>query len=496
MSRFSSLNTIDRSFFRQVAKLTFGNPFSTDRLVSWRELTGETNDDREQLVAKAIDSVRDRIEKIDALGKINIKRYGGEDRELVRVALLFDIYMRFRENFDALILAQIGAGDEHCPAPFAKDAFALLMERGFSQEESRRYFSIFYQLRRAWYFIHHGLIGKSPCMETLRSHLWNNIFTSDPRWYEKYLWSRMEDFSTFLIGETGTGKGAAAAAIGRSSFIPFDEKKGQFAENFTGNFIEINLSQFSESLIESELFGHQKGAFTGAIANHKGVFSRCSPHGAIFLDEVGDVSIPVQIKLLNVVQERRFLAVGSHDESRFHGRVIAATNKALDELRRQGLFRDDLYYRLCSDMVSLPPLRQQIKEDPEALEYLLGHTINRMIGEPAPELLHEVKGILEKEVGPNYPWPGNVRELEQAVRRILITRHYNGDMRALPVAQIGHSTQDSSDGEMSAQELIASHCAKLYNKHGTFEKVAQITKLDPRTVKKYIQKATGQLRSG
>ena len=92
----------------------------------------------------------------------------------------------------------------------------------------------------------------------------------------------MEDFSTFLVGETGTGKGTAATAIGRSGFIPFNEKKTTFSEIFTNNFIEINLSQFSESLIESELFGHRKGAFTGAVDDHHGIFALCSPHGAIF----------------------------------------------------------------------------------------------------------------------------------------------------------------------------------------------------------------------
>ncbi len=137
-------------------------------------------------------------------------------------------------------------------------------------------------------------------MRNLRLHLWNNVFTHDIRWYEQYLWNRMEDFSTLLLGETGTGKGTAAAAIGRSGFIPYDEKKGCFTESFTRNFIAINLSQFAESLIESELFGHKKGAFTGAVEHHDGVFTRCTPYGSIFLDEVGDISVPIQVKLPSI----------------------------------------------------------------------------------------------------------------------------------------------------------------------------------------------------
>src|SRR5256885_4529537 len=143
----------------------------------------------------------------------------------------------------------------------------------------------------------------------------------------------MEEFSTLLLGETGTGKGTAAAAIGRSGFIPYDDKQHRFAESFTRSFVALNLSQHPETLIESELFGHRKGAFTGAVEAHEGIFARCSPHGAIFLDEIGDVSTPVQIKLLQVVEDRTFSPVGSHERQRFRGRVISATHKPLHELR-------------------------------------------------------------------------------------------------------------------------------------------------------------------
>ena len=197
-----------------------------------------------------------------------------------------------------------------------------------------------------------SLAGECDSMRRLRRALWDNAFTHDMRGYEAGLWNRMEDFSTLLVGETGTGKGAAAAAIGRSEFIPYVSKTRRFAVNFAASFISINLSQFPETLIESELFGHRKGAFTGAVEHHAGLFERCSAHGALFLDEIGEVSIPVQIKLLHVLQDRSFTSLGSHERKRFAGRVIAATNRPLDELRATGQFRDDFYYRLCSVITS------------------------------------------------------------------------------------------------------------------------------------------------
>ena len=326
-------------------------------------------------------------------------------------------------------------------------------------------------------------------MKQLRRRLWSNVFTHDSRWYEKYLWNRMEDFSTLLLGETGTGKGTAAAAIGRAGFIPFDTKKGVFTESFTRNFIAINLSQYPESLIESELFGHRKGAFTGAVEAHQGIFARCSPHGSIFLDEIGDVSIPVQVKLLQVLQERTFSPVGSHDKMRFNGRVIAATNKPADELRGSGLMRDDFFYRLCSDIIVAPSLRQRLRENPRELDAMLDHVIRRMTGEASPELVQWAREAIERDVGPHYAWPGNVRELEQAVRRILLTSHYEGDRKTVAPDRHARLASDMEAGSLNARELLTAYCSILYERFGTYEEVSKRTGLDRRTVKKYIERA-------
>jgi len=495
-----SLSEKDRRFLGLIARAAFANPFSSTRFDLDQRMIEFAGDklrkaQEEGVGDLAVEAVEHRLGEISRSAGGRLGHYQGIDRKLMRTAFLFRVYHRHLDNFDNLIREQVEAGDTSCQVSCADEIISQLVSHDFPREEALLYLGFFFQLRRAYYFTRRGLIGESPCMRELRRHLWNSVFTSDIRWYEQYLWSRMEDFSTLLLGETGTGKGTAAAAIGKSIFIPFDEKAGCFKESFTRNFVSINLSRFPESLIESELFGHRKGAFTGAIEHFEGVFHRCSPHGAIFLDEIGDVSAHIQIKLLEVLQERTFSPVGSHEELQFQSRVIAATNKPLDNLRRKGEMRDDFYYRLCSNTIIVPPLRARIKESPAELDLLLGHVIRRTIGRQSPGMVKTMRRILRQTVGPRYSWPGNVRELEQAVRRILITRSYHGDSRRESLDARGRLHQALDSGEAGAYEILSAYCSILYEKHGTYEEVSRITGLDRRTVKKYLAAAKSQQSS-
>jgi DNA-binding NtrC family response regulator len=487
MVKRALLTQPDRQFFQLVSRAALSNPFGDERRELDRQIAGLVGEgSREEILTGAMERVKERVARLEAKGHAHLRMYAGDDLLLMQSVFLFEVFYRFLDQFDQVILNQVKAGDKPCMVPFAREAMALLAERGFSGEERRRFFAFFYQLRRAFYFIDRGLIGRSRAMQELQRHLWNSVFTHNMGRYVRYLWNRMEDFSTILLGETGTGKGTAAAAIGRSGFIPFEEEKGRFAESFTRNFIAINLSQYPESLIESELFGHKKGAFTGAIERHEGVFSRCTPCGSIFLDEVGDVSIPVQIKLLQVLQERTFSMVGSHEKLSFRGRVIAATNRPLDELRQKGRLRDDFYYRLSSDVVVIPSLRQRLNEDSDELDLMVTYLLRRMIGEEVPEIAVSVREAIRRDLGDGYDWPGNVRELEQAVRRILLTRTYQGDMAAVTSDLRGTIFTGIDSGSMDAQQLLRAYCALLYERHGTYEEVARRTNLDRRTVKKYV----------
>jgi DNA-binding NtrC family response regulator len=397
--------------------------------------------------------------------------------------MLFRVFHLYCDEYDQLIQQQIERGKDSCRVIFAREVLQRLTEFGLSDSDALRSFALFFQMRRAYFFIR-SIVGESQCIKELRKSLWNNIFTNNIGLYDSFLWNRMEDFSTMLLGETGTGKGMAAAAIGRSAFIPFDEKNGCFSESFVKTFITINLSQFSEQLIESELFGHKKGAFTGAVDAHKGIFARCSPHGAIFLDEIGDVSVPVQIKLLQVLQDRHYSPVGSHNVERFQGRVIAATNQSISAIRKKGEFRDDFYYRLCSDIIEVPTLRRRLEEHPDEIFVILSFIIKRILGRSSQELVEDIGEYILTNQPKEYPWQGNVRELEQCVRQILLHWSYSWQQpQEEPVEYLGAAIEN---GKLTAQQLLAHYCHRLYTKLGTYEAVGQVTELDRRTVKKYV----------
>ena len=492
MKKNNCLSSADREFFTLVDKAITTNPFSDQRKLVDLRIAGLSEKIQIPEIEEAIKKVRERITALKRKGLTKVDQFCEADRKLLEHVFLFQFFYSFRDKFDQFILDQIKAGDISIPVPFVPQIHAFFISKGFDPGSINRYIAVCYQIRRAFYFINRTLIGTSAAMKNLRFQLWNNVFTRNIDLYDRYMWDRMEDFSTIILGGTGTGKGTAAMAIGRSGYIPFDQKKGCFSESFLKSFIPINLSQFSESLIEAELFGYEKGAFTGAVKKFKGVFSRCSANGSIFLDEIGDVSIPIQIKLLQVLHERHFCPVGSHKAERFRGRVIAATNRSIKKLRRSGAFRDDFYYRLCSDTIIVPSLRQRILEDPNELDNLLCFTVERIVGRPSPELSEMVKTAIVKNLGLDYSWPGNVRELEQCVRNFLVGQDYKGDDKYGEPDASPQLFESILKGNLNTQALISGYCSFLYKRHSNYEEVARRMQIDSRTVKKYLKLAGEQ----
>jgi transcriptional regulator with PAS, ATPase and Fis domain len=210
--------------------------------------------------------------------------------------------------------------------------------------------------------------------------------------------------SILIQGESGTGKELVAKVIHNNS--PFKNEP----------FIPINCSALPETLLESELFGHEKGAFTGAVSAKKGKFE-LAQNGTIFLDEIGEISANVQVKLLRFLQDKEFERLGSEKKILSNARIIAATNRDLSELVRMGKFREDLYFRLKVVTIDIPPLRERKPDIPHLVEYLLTK-VNRELHKNVRRLPQgTVDCLLE------YDWPGNIRELENVlIRAVLLSK--------------------------------------------------------------------------
>jgi two-component system, NtrC family, response regulator AtoC len=209
------------------------------------------------------------------------------------------------------------------------------------------------------------------------------------------------DATVLLCGETGTGKELVARAIHRRS--PRRDRP----------FVAVNCTAIPRDLMESEFFGHEKGSFTGAVARRVGRFEQADG-STLFLDEVGDLDLAIQAKLLRVLQEQEITRVGGRDPVKVDVRIVAATNRDLEALVREGRFRDDLYYRLNVIPIRLPPLRARPHDLPALLEHFLG-SFARRYGRPAPipppDLLAAARA---------YAWPGNVRELRNLCERAVL----------------------------------------------------------------------------
>ena len=233
---------------------------------------------------------------------------------------------------------------------------------------------------------YHSMIGKSKKMQAIYSLL-EKISSSES--------------SVLIQGENGTGKELVAKAV--HFYSPRKEKM----------FLAVNCSAFNDNLLDSELFGHMKGSFTGAVKDKMGLFETANG-GTLFLDEIGDTSLSMQVKLLRVLQEGTYLPVGASAPKRVDVRIVAATNKNLKEMMAKGEFREDLYYRINVINVNLPALRERHEDVPLLMDFFL----KKRCDESGKALKTFAKKCLEKML--DYAWPGNVRELENEVERLVV----------------------------------------------------------------------------
>ena len=207
--------------------------------------------------------------------------------------------------------------------------------------------------------------------------------------------------TVLLRGESGTGKELVARAI------------HQHSPRISGPFVVINCGAIPEHLLESELFGHRKGSFTGAIADRKGLFEEAHM-GTIFLDEIGELPLPLQVKLLRVLQEGEIRAVGDSVTKKIDVRLLAATNRDLQQLVKEGKFREDLYYRLNVINIMLPSLRDRLDDVPLLAYHFLKKYVAK-VGKSIEQIAVDAMQALQ-----NYSWPGNIRELENVIERAVV----------------------------------------------------------------------------
>jgi transcriptional regulator with AAA-type ATPase domain len=411
-------------------------------------------------------------------------------RTLYEDAVLFLLFYRYADPFYDVIVRAPESTPTPCGfyAEFLRDWAYYFEVPGFAfstQQEAAHLFACFFQVRRAFHHIFRYIVGGSQAAARLRAAAWQSIFTHDMRRYRRSLYACMGDFTTLIMGPSGTGKELVARAIGLSRYVPFHPKTLTFSEDFTASFHPLNLSALPSTLIESELFGHRRGAFTGAVQDRRGWLEICRPLGSIFLDEIGDLDATIQVKLLRVIQTRTFQALGDTADKHFSGKLIAATNRNLSEAMHQGQFREDFYYRLCSDLIVTPSLHEQLRESPEVLHALLLFIAQRVIGAEAESLATEVENWIMHHLGRDYPWPGNIRELEQCVRNVLIRKAYHPPQRRKDAPHEALA-QTLRNGTLTADELLRQYCTLVFEQTGSYAETARRLQLDRRTIRSKI----------
>lgn len=279
---------------------------------------------------------------------------------------------------------KLGAAD-YLSKPFDVDELRIIVDRALnSQELEREVKHLRAQVTQR--YACHNLIGKSRSMQEIYGKI------------EQVADSRT---TVLIMGESGTGKELVAKALHYNS------------GRRDRPFIALNCAALPETLIESELFGHEKGSFTDATARRVGQFELANS-GTLFLDEIGDLSAMTQAKLLRVLQEREFIRIGGGHTIKVDVRIVAATNKNLEELVRKGQFREDLYYRINVIALHLPPLRERGEDIPLLAKYFLSKRIEEE-GRPSQEFSKDAVELLS-----HYSWPGNVREMENIIEQAFI----------------------------------------------------------------------------
>ncbi len=482
----------ERRLARAVGELIHTNPFGPERMTLEKQALGRAFVARDPIMSRRPGQSQDSPNKeaiLEAterqMARLSKRLREGalacdEDLKLVEGLVLFLLYFRHEEHFYSPAEPARRRSWRKAFEAFRADAESLTALPGLAPiEDLEHLFACFYQLGRAFHLVYAYIVGRSFATGRLRAEVWESIFSHNMRRYRRALATRMADTTTLIVGPSGTGKELVARAVGLSRYLPYDSKTGRF-ENPDPAFHALNVAALSPTLVESELFGHRRGAFTGALEDRSGWLETCPPFGSVFLDEVGEIEPAIQVKLLRVLQERSFQRLGESTPRHFNGKLIAATNRDLPAEVASGNVREDFYYRLCSDVIVVPSLKERLEADPEEIEDLLLVLAERIVGSSeGPIVATEVGAWIRENIGTDHPWPGNVRELEQCLRNVMVRGHYRplGNPTA---ASLG--TQVES-GALTVEELLDKYCALVVRQAGSYSEASRRLGLDRRTVK-------------
>ena len=527
---FRLLPDADRPAAEAVGALVYANPFLPERIDRERAALGDAFTPGEVVWSAGADfdtgranvaALSDRAEALAGSMRRAVASAGaaaramsGADRRLYEDVACYALYYRVQADLRRVVERGARAGGvdlRDLYGRFAADHAHFFRPPGAGDAVLSRHgpdhlFALFFQLRRAFVRVFGNLVGGSLPIARLRASVWQSVFTHDVRRYAAGLHARMNDFTTLVTGPSGTGKELVARAVALSRYVPFDPRTATFAadpSDAAGGdgslFVPINLSALSPALIESELFGHRRGSFTGATADRAGYLETCPDLGCVFLDEIGELGEPIQVKLLRVLQDRAFARTGETRPRRFAGKLIAATNRDLPAEMAAGRFRSDFYYRLCSDLIRTPSLREQIDDagtpggGRDELRRLVGFIARRVAGdEGSSSLADEVCEVIARDLGDGYGWPGNFRELEQCVRNVLIRRRYDPPREAsVSIDAADRLAGELRSGSLSADALLGRYVALVYADAGTYEETGRRLGLDRRTIKAKLEAARG-----
>lgn len=490
-------SSAERSFVEALQRFMYANPFDTVAQDSlWRVLMEfdlklpaadpskpPVQNPYDAYLEKLLPRVESLLLRIQPRLKKGASDINRAEREWLEDLIIIALNLRYFAPLNPLELVGDSTRKVSTYRAFREDLLQWTsMAQGLTPffESPEHVFAIFFQYRLAVVLLDQLIQGRSRPVARLRAATWHSIFPRELRLYGVLLYERMHEVTTLILGPSGTGKELVATAIGLARFVPFDGKRERFIEPFAGAFHPLNLSAMPRDLIESEMFGHVAGAFTGAAKDREGWFEKCKRGHTVFLDELGELAESVQVRLLRVLQNREFYRVGDTEARRFDGRVIAATNRDLAQQISAGQFREDLYFRLCSDVIRTPTLREQLDDSPEELSTLVELVARRCLGDRAPEeyveqLTRSTLDWVERSpaMGLGYGWPGNFRELEQCVRSVMVRGEYHAPPRSAARANspaldsaaptpLDRFASDIRAGALTFDEVLERYCSLMF----------------------------------